>query len=59
MRFNYTHNYHSLNFSECPSFKDLLELCNEFYVVQTVDANGGFCIIPELTGNGKINKCVL
>jgi hypothetical protein len=59
MRFNYLHNYHSINFSSCPLYIELLEMAKEFYVVQTVDCEGGFCIIPELAGNGLINNRVI
>lgn len=42
-------------FLETPSFKDLFEIAKNFYVQVDYSVRGNYVIIPELTGNGKIN----
>ena len=59
MRFNYVNNYHQLPLKQRPSFEEVESLIKEYYIVQTVDCESGYCIIPELTANGKINRRVI
>jgi hypothetical protein len=56
MCFNYTHKYHILPMTECPSFPELFSMAKDFYVVRM---SGGYAIVPELKGNGVINNRVV
>jgi hypothetical protein len=59
MSFNYVNNYHQLPLKHHPSFEEVEALVKEYYIVQTVDCESGYVIIPELTTNGKINRRVI
>lgn len=43
-------------FLETPSYKDLFEIAKEFWVQVDYSVKGNYVIIPELKGNGKINR---
>lgn len=58
MNFNYTNNYHSLNFTACPSFEEIRRIAMEFYVVRSASSIGHYSIIPELAGNGRVNDTI-
>ena len=48
-------NYTKINFTKCPDFKDLWEIAKQFYVQKDLSASGGYSIVLELKGNGKVN----
>ena len=47
--------YTKINFTKCPDFKDLFEIAQYFYVQRDMGASGGYSIVLELKGNGKVN----
>ncbi|MCC7356799.1 MAG: hypothetical protein IT410_04295 [Candidatus Doudnabacteria bacterium] len=51
--------YHEIQFIETPDFKHLFEIAKEFYVQKDLSAPGCYSIVPELSGNGKINYVFL
>jgi hypothetical protein len=44
-----------IKFQHCPDFKDLWEIAKQFYVQKDLSASGGYSIVLELSGNGKVN----
>jgi hypothetical protein len=48
--------YHKIKFFKEPSFSEIMEIRNLYYVIQDISAEGGYSIVLELSANGRINK---
>lgn len=44
-----------INFSHSPSFDEIRELSNEYFILRNVAAPGFYSIVLELAPNGKVN----
>lgn len=49
----------TIHFSKCPTFSDIREISKEYYVLMIAHSEGVYAIVPELTGNSKINYSIL
>jgi len=44
-----------INFNYSPSFDEVRELANQYFILRNVASPGFYSIVLELTPNGKVN----